>query len=246
MISMKKPTIFFLTLFLFVFCSILALWILFGKNTTLPKSSGDLGPITNIEYWTWSHEMILYLDYSQTGTINFLRIFSPALKSLIDSGQVHLKYRIAWNTSDALHRALYCSYSFGVHFEYNKNLLKSDIFSLSPESTLNLDQIAQSLGVDARRFRDCREKKYFLSSIVRDREDYKSMNIKRLPLLIVDGKIIDIFSFTPETLIETLLWEFWPTQFWSPQRIMPPGWWQREDGQSWAVDESLFERRIGR
>jgi hypothetical protein len=63
---------------------------------------------------------------------------------------------------------------------------------------------------------------------------------------MVDGKIIDIFTFTPETLIETLLWEFWPTQLWSPLRDMPPGWWQREDGQSWAVDESLFERRIGR
>ena len=241
---MKKSIILFFSLFIILFFWMMLLWIFFGRNTNVQKNLLVIVPIANIQYWTWAHEMILYLDYNQTGSLNFLRIFTPTLETLIDSGLIRLKYRIVWEGLESVNLALYCSHSFGKYFEYNKKILASNTVSESSKSSTSLTDMASSLGIEASKFQDCIEKKYFQNSLLRDREEMKSMNLIRFPALILDGEVKDIFNLTPEMLRESVYLQFWQSELWRLEKIMPPGWWQREDGQSGALDESLFYRRI--
>lgn len=237
---MKKSTIFLITLLLIVSSFFLLFYFKkVGINRDTQNSTALL-PVTNLQFWTGTHEIVLYLDYSQTGTLNFLRIFTPSLRTIAESQLVRLQFRnISWS-DNSLILALYCSYSFGKYFEFSKWFVENNIQPPAQVSYMNLMKIASWVGIDSWAFSNCFKNKLYLSSVYKDEEMIKNIKIKRFPTIYLDGKIFELSNITPQSLIELVYKQYWYQESWRQLRIPPPGWWHREDGQPWEVDESVL------
>jgi hypothetical protein len=210
---------------------------LYDKNI-LPKESS----LESIRFWTGLDEITVYLDYNNQRSRAIMRQYMPIFRALLREGLITLDFRYVSKMNNNLSDSFYCANKYDKFFEYSDKFLV-ETKEMNWEWVPNVFSILWSIDLDKDLFLKCMEGWYAQNSLVRDARELWLQWDQILPIIILNGKLLMLENQAPDALYKKIYnGKIIEQSIRTP--IPPVTWWQREDGQSWVVDESLFERRI--